>query len=70
MNLRRSARNAAENLASSGRMRADAYGDGSREATVLAVHREFALGSILSSPVIAGGRIVFGSTDGYVYALG
>jgi eukaryotic-like serine/threonine-protein kinase len=36
---------------------------------VLAVHKLFSMGSILSSPVVVGDTVIFGSTDGNVYAL-
>ena len=36
---------------------------------VLALERLYSLGSILSSPVVEGGVIYFGSADGYLYAL-
>jgi outer membrane protein assembly factor BamB len=36
---------------------------------VLAVHKLFTMGSILSSPVVDGDTIYFGSTDGNLYAL-
>ncbi len=39
------------------------------EDMVLAVHKIFTMGSILSSPVIVGGTLFFGSSDGNVYAL-
>jgi outer membrane protein assembly factor BamB len=36
---------------------------------VLAVHRLFSTGTILSSPVVVGNSVLFGSTDGNLYAL-
>jgi eukaryotic-like serine/threonine-protein kinase len=39
------------------------------EDMVIAVHKLFTTGSILSSPVVVGDTIYFGSTDGNVYAL-
>ena len=36
---------------------------------VIAVHRLFTMGTILSSPVVAGNTVYFGSTDGNLYAL-
>lgn len=39
------------------------------EDMVLAVHKLFTMGTILSSPVVAGDNIYFGSTDGNLYAL-
>ena len=40
-----------------------------REAALMIPEREFSVGSILSSPLIAGGVVYTGSTDGYLYAL-
>ncbi|MDP9339743.1 MAG: PQQ-binding-like beta-propeller repeat protein [Acidobacteriota bacterium] len=39
------------------------------EAIVVGVNKLFATGAILSSPVVAGDSIYFGSTDGNLYAL-
>ncbi len=36
---------------------------------VVAVHKLFAMGTILSSPVVVGNTVYFGSTDGNLYAL-
>ena len=36
---------------------------------VIGVDRMFNLGSVASSPLVVNGKIYFGSTDGYVYAL-
>ena len=36
---------------------------------VLAVNKLFSMGTILSSPVVAGDTVLFGSTDGNLYAL-
>ena len=36
---------------------------------VLAVHKLFTMGTILSSPVAVGDTVYFGSTDGNLYAL-
>ena len=36
---------------------------------VVAVHKLFTMGSILSSPVVVGNAVYFGSTDGNLYAL-
>ena len=36
---------------------------------VLAVNKLFSMGTILSSPVVAGDTVLFGSTDGVLYAL-
>lgn len=39
------------------------------EDMVLAVHKLFSLGSIISSPAVENGVIYVGSTDGYLYAI-
>ena len=39
------------------------------EDMVLAVHKLFTMGTILSSPVVAGDTVYFGSTDGNLYAV-
>jgi outer membrane protein assembly factor BamB len=39
------------------------------EDMVLAVHKLFTMGTILSSPVVVGNTVYFGSTDGNLYAL-
>jgi eukaryotic-like serine/threonine-protein kinase len=39
------------------------------EDMILSMERLYSLGSILSSPVVHHGVILFGSTDGYLYAL-
>ena len=36
---------------------------------VLAVHKLFTMGTILSSPVVSGSNVYFGSTDGNLYCL-
>jgi eukaryotic-like serine/threonine-protein kinase len=38
-------------------------------ATMAALERQLSVGSILSSPLVVGGTVYFGSTDGNVYAL-
>jgi len=40
-----------------------------REAPIVAADRQFAIGAIFSSPLIANNVVYFGSTDGYLYAL-
>lgn len=40
-----------------------------REKPIVEADRQFAIGGIFSSPLIAKGVIYFGSTDGYLYAL-
>jgi len=36
---------------------------------MVGLDRMYSLGSVLSSPVVAGGVVYFGSTDGHVYAV-
>jgi outer membrane protein assembly factor BamB len=36
---------------------------------VVAVHKLFTMGTILSSPVVVGDTVYFGSTDGNLYAV-
>ncbi len=40
-----------------------------REAPIVATDRQFGVGSIFSSPLVVGGVVFFGSTDGNMYAL-
>jgi outer membrane protein assembly factor BamB len=40
-----------------------------REAPIVATDRQFGVGSIFSSPLVVGGVVYFGSTDGNLYAL-
>jgi hypothetical protein len=40
-----------------------------REAPIVATDRQFGIGAIFSSPLIAGGVVYFGSTDSYLYAV-
>jgi len=40
-----------------------------REIPIVAVDREFGIGQIFSSPLVANGAVYFGSTDGFLYAL-
>jgi eukaryotic-like serine/threonine-protein kinase len=40
-----------------------------REATVVGIERQSSIGSIFSSPLVAGGVVYFGSTDGALYAV-
>jgi eukaryotic-like serine/threonine-protein kinase len=40
-----------------------------REAPLVATDRQFGIGAIFSSPLVANGVVYFGSTDGYLYAL-
>lgn len=64
-----SRRNGQFYLEPDGRLRDGIYGDGAVDATYLGVDRLFSLGSIVSSPTVSGGIVIFGSTDGSVYAL-
>jgi hypothetical protein len=40
-----------------------------REAPIIATDRQFGIGAIFSSPLIVGGVVYFGSTDGYLDAV-
>lgn len=40
-----------------------------RENPIVAADREFGIGAIFSSPLVANGAVYFGSTDGFLYAL-
>jgi outer membrane protein assembly factor BamB len=40
-----------------------------REAPTIGLDRQQSVGSIFSSPLIVGGVVYFGSTDGSLYAL-
>ena len=40
-----------------------------REAPIVAADRQFAIGAVFSSPLVVGGVVYFGSTDGVLYAL-
>jgi outer membrane protein assembly factor BamB len=40
-----------------------------REAPIVATAKEFGVGSIFSSPLVVGGVVYFGSTDGMLYAV-
>jgi outer membrane protein assembly factor BamB len=40
-----------------------------REAPIVAADRQFAIGAIFSSPLVVGGVVYVGSTDGSMYAL-
>ena len=45
------------------------YPSGWRESASYAVERQYGLGAIASSPLIANGVVYFGSGDGYLYAI-
>ena len=40
-----------------------------REVPLVATDREFGIGAIFSSPLVANGTVYFGSCDGFLYAL-
>jgi outer membrane protein assembly factor BamB len=40
-----------------------------RETPLVATERQFNIGAIFSSPLVANGVVYFGSTDGFLYAL-
>jgi outer membrane protein assembly factor BamB len=40
-----------------------------REAPTVATERQFAIGSIFSTPLVVNKTVYFGSTDGYLYAV-
>jgi outer membrane protein assembly factor BamB len=40
-----------------------------REGPIAGSDREFRIGSIFSSPLVADGVVYFGSTDGFLYAV-
>jgi outer membrane protein assembly factor BamB len=40
-----------------------------REAPLVATDREFGIGAIFSSPLVANGTVYFGSCDGFLYAI-
>jgi outer membrane protein assembly factor BamB len=45
------------------------YQDRTLDGVMLGLDRMYSLGSVLSSPVVVGGVVYFGSTDGYLYAV-
>ena len=45
------------------------FTSGWREKPIVGADRQFDIGAIFSSPLVAKGVIYFGSTDGYLYAL-
>jgi eukaryotic-like serine/threonine-protein kinase len=63
--------NASKYLAANGGLNAEAIfsRDYTLAETIFGIYKIFSLGSILSSPAIAGGVLYAGSTDGYLYAL-
>ena len=40
-----------------------------RENPIAAADRQFSIGVIFSSPLVANGVVYFGATDGFLYAL-
>jgi outer membrane protein assembly factor BamB len=62
--------NAAKYLDAEGRINYPAiYTEGTLDGAFVGLDRMYALGSVLSSPVVADGIVYFGSTDGHLYAL-
>jgi outer membrane protein assembly factor BamB len=45
------------------------FGSSWREAPLAATERQFGMGSVLSSPLVVGATVYFGSTDGTLYAI-
>jgi len=45
------------------------YPDRTLDGMMIGMRTMMALGSVLSSPVVAGGVLYFGSTDGHLYAV-
>jgi len=45
------------------------YSSAWRETPIMAAMRQFAIGAVFSSPLVVGGVVYFGSTDGNLYAL-
>ena len=66
-----SKQNAAKYIDDKGRIKEDAlYPDFTLDGIILGLERMFSLGSVLSSPVVDGGVVYVGSTDGFLYAIG
>jgi len=40
-----------------------------REAPLVATAKQFSIGAIFSLPLVVGGTVYFGSTDGNLYAV-
>ncbi|MGH7937829.1 MAG: PQQ-binding-like beta-propeller repeat protein, partial [Bryobacteraceae bacterium] len=40
-----------------------------RDDPIVSADRQFAIGAIFASPLVANGVVYFGSTDGFLYAL-
>jgi len=45
------------------------YTDRTLDGIIIGLDRMFSMGSIISSPVVRGGVLYVGSTDGNLYAL-
>jgi outer membrane protein assembly factor BamB len=45
------------------------YASSWREAPIVSTMRQFGIGAVFSSPLVVGGVVYFGSTDGSLYAL-
>jgi outer membrane protein assembly factor BamB len=43
--------------------------DNWKEGPLVAQIRQLSVGSVFSSPLVAGGTVYFGSTDGFLYAI-
>jgi outer membrane protein assembly factor BamB len=62
--------NGARYTDSTGRMQTGTmYPDRTLDGMMIGMRTMMTLGSVLSSPVVAGGVVYFGSTDGYLYAV-
>ena len=46
-----------------------AYADSFYDSVVVGVNRLMSFGAVLSSPVVSGDTVYFGSTDGNLYAV-
>lgn len=45
------------------------YPDRTLDGMMIGIRTMMTLGSVLSSPVVVGGVVCFGSTDGHLYAV-
>jgi outer membrane protein assembly factor BamB len=45
------------------------FRSGAGDASIVGVDRQFNIGAFFSSPLVAGGTVYLGSTDGNLYAL-
>jgi eukaryotic-like serine/threonine-protein kinase len=63
--------NAAKYIGADGKIKMAAMQtDVTLDAIIIAQDRMYSLGSVFSSPVVVNGVVYFGSTDGYLYAVG